>query len=41
MNNLREEATMEDIARTPRICATLKGRKGDHKSTMVKIDGNL
>ena len=32
---------VEDIARTPKICASLEGRKVDHQSTMIEIKGKI
>ena len=41
MNNLQEEETIQDVARMPRICASIEGRHEYHRSTMVKIEGKF
>ena len=41
MYNLQEEPMVEDIARSPRMYASLDGRQEDHQPTMVEIEGNI
>ena len=38
---MQEEPTIEDIARTPQIYATLGGQQADHQATMVEIKGKI
>ena len=39
MHNLQEEPTIEDIARTTWIYASLDGRQEDHQAIIVEIEG--
>ena len=41
LHNLQEEPTVEDIAGTLQIYGALDGQQGDHKDTMVEIEGKI